>query len=40
MVYINETTFEMWDYPDIFEEMIGWFPVDEVIAPALRELNL
>lgn len=33
MVYINETTFVMWDFPDIFEEMTGWFPVDEVIAP-------
>ena len=40
MVYINETTFVMWDFPDIFEEMTGWFPVDEVIAPAVRELNL
>lgn len=40
MVYINESTFEMWDFPDIFEEMTGWFPVDEVIAPAVRELNL
>ena len=40
MVYINEATYEMWDFPDIFEDMAGWFPVDEVIAPAGRELNL
>lgn len=40
MVYINEESFEMWDFPEVFEDMTGWFSVDEVIAPAVRELNL
>lgn len=40
MVYMNETTFEMRDFPDIFEDMTGWFSVDEVIAPVIQTLNL
>ena len=42
MVYINEATYEMWDFPGVpegDESLNGWFSVDEVIAPVVQELN-
>ena len=42
MVYINEATYEMWDFPGVpegDESLNGWFAVDEVIAPVVQELN-
>lgn len=40
MVYMNELTFEVWDFQGVFGDMDGWFSVDELIAPIVRELNL